>query len=427
MLRMRLLAVTLMIMVLPTSVSAQFSACLNPPSTSDLGFVVSRFNVKTDGAGEVTKAVIRLTAFTDTVPPEPFLVGFFASHQAMQEDIDDYLLLTSVKVVPTDFEQVDDCRHEASVKVNLLTDTADDAQLLAGDFITVVPDWGNRVQDGDPANDLDIKILALEGGFSETVQGIVQTQQALCPDDPGALDTNCFTLIHDRFHALADAAMPSDDTSEDPTMPDSPPPGDTIVCAPGGDAMTYRVTFTGTWSAETHPTDFPSGPHFSGLIGATHNSNVTFWQPGGLASQGIENMAETGSKSPLTDEVLGAMVNGTADEEISGGGIGVSPGEVSITFDARPESSLVTLVSMLAPSPDWFVGVHDLDLCDSNAWLNTIDVTLFPYDAGTDSGESYQSPNSATNPSQPISRITTGPLAPNGQETPVGTFTFVRQ
>lgn len=427
MLRMGLFAVTLMVTLLPTSVPAQFPVCLNSPGTSDLGVVISRFSVKTDGASEVTKAVIRLTVFIDVVPSEPFLVGFFASPRAMEPNIDDYRLLTSFEVVPDDFVQVDDCRHETSVKVNLLTDIADEAQLLAGDFITVVPDWGNRVQDSDPANDLDIKILALAGGFSETVQGIVQTQQALCPDDPGALDTNCFTLIHDRFHALAPDVMPPDDTPEDSTLPDSPPPSDTIVCAPGGDAVTYQVTFASTWSEETHPTNFPAGAHFSGLIGATHKSDVTFWQPGSLASPGIENMAERGSKSPLNAEIAGAIVNSTAGTEISGGGIAPSPGSASVIFKATPEFSLVSLVSMLAPSPDWFVGVHNLDLCDSNAWVGTINVTLFPYDAGTDSGERYESPNSATNPSQPISRITTGVLALDGQETPVGTFTFVRQ
>jgi hypothetical protein len=36
----------------------------------------------------------------------------------------------------------------------------------------------------------------------------------------------------------------------------------------------YRLTFNATWSAQTHPNDFPPSPHFSGLIGMTHNSNA---------------------------------------------------------------------------------------------------------------------------------------------------------
>ena len=65
----------------------------------------------------------------------------------------------------------------------------------------------------------------------------------------------------------------------------------------------YRVTFTATWSAETHPTNFPSGPHFSGLVGATHHGGVRLWQTGEIASDGIELMAETGGKSELLHEI----------------------------------------------------------------------------------------------------------------------------
>ena len=49
----------------------------------------------------------------------------------------------------------------------------------------------------------------------------------------------------------------------------------------------YKVTFTATWSAATHPTSFPPNPHFSGLIGGAHNASVTFWEAGSTASVGI--------------------------------------------------------------------------------------------------------------------------------------------
>jgi Spondin_N len=31
------------------------------------------------------------------------------------------------------------------------------------------------------------------------------------------------------------------------------------------DSAKYAVTFDGSWSAATHPLEFPSGAHFSGL------------------------------------------------------------------------------------------------------------------------------------------------------------------
>ena len=82
-----------------------------------------------------------------------------------------------------------------------------------------------------------------------------------------------------------------------PTLP-PPPPVDT-------DNATYRIQFNATWSASTHPEDFPRGAHFSPLIGAVHDSTVQFWAIGATATAGIEQMAETGATSILTQEISG--------------------------------------------------------------------------------------------------------------------------
>jgi hypothetical protein len=186
----------------------------------------------------------------------------------------------------------------------------------------------------------------------------------------------------------------------------------------------YRVTFDATWSAETHPDDFPAAnAHFSGLIGGTHNASVRFWEPGAMASEGIERMAEVGSKSPLDAEVGAAISAGTAFGVISGGGIGTSPGSVSVTFDMSDQFPLVSLVSMIAPSPDWFVGVHDFSLRADGQWLGRAVVDLWPYDSGTDHGASYASPNADANPQVPISQLSGFPFEGTP---PLGTFTFVR-
>ena len=185
----------------------------------------------------------------------------------------------------------------------------------------------------------------------------------------------------------------------------------------------YTARFDATWSAATHPTSFPGNAHFSGLIGGTHTSAVSFWAAGGIASQGMENMAEIGSKTPLDAEVQAAITAGTADGVISGGGISPSPGSVSVSFTMDQDYPLVTLVSMIAPSPDWFVGVAGLALFDNGNWVNEVVVQLLPYDAGTDSGITYTSPNQDTNPQDPIAVIVTPPA---GNGVPFGTFTFTR-
>jgi len=190
----------------------------------------------------------------------------------------------------------------------------------------------------------------------------------------------------------------------------------------------YRVVFDATWSAATHPNMFPGNPHFSGLVGATHREGYRFWETGGVASNGMEAMAELGAKSPLDDEIAAAMALDRVEHFLSGGGISASPGSVSLEFDVSLDRAFVSLVSMLAPSPDWFVGVSATSLLEDGDWVDELVVELFVYDAGTDSGETFGSRNEDTVPRETIVRITTPPLSPgNGTDAPpVGTFTFRR-
>ncbi len=188
---------------------------------------------------------------------------------------------------------------------------------------------------------------------------------------------------------------------------------------------TYQLTFTTTWSAETHPDGFPSNPHFSGMIGGTHNDQVKIWAPGETASDGIKSMAELGSKGPLRSEIMRAKDASNADQVIDGRGIGTSPGLARTEFTIRPPWNLVTVTSMIAPSPDWFVGVRDMSLLDEhNNWIDSLEVELFVYDAGTDSGTDYTSANDATVPREHIRRINEPPFLVNGTLKSVGTFRF---
>ena len=125
-----------------------------------------------------------------------------------------------------------------------------------------------------------------------------------------------------------------------------------------------------------------------------------------------------GSRS-LSSEVATLINQGSACAEISGGGVTLSPGAVSVTFTAQPECSLVSVVSMMAPSPDWFVGSHGLNLANNGQWRDTVVHNLRTYDSGTDSGASFTSADLVTSPPQTIQ------FAP---EVPglVGTFTFQR-
>lgn len=216
---------------------------------------------------------------------------------------------------------------------------------------------------------------------------------------------------------VAGSACSDDDG---PSVPQEP----ALACA--ADSAVYTLTFRSVWSAATHPEGFPEFAHFSSLIGGTHRDAVSFWNEDSLASPGIQAMAEIGSKTPLRDEVQAAIDAGDAARIISGGGLIVSPGSVDVTFTMDPSFPLVTVVSMIAPSPDWFVGVSGLSLCDDGEWVDSLVVDLYAYDAGTDSGIDYGSLNEPSVPHVPIYSIEQAPFLVEGEIPILGTFTFVR-
>ena len=55
-------------------------------------------------------------------------------------------------------------------------------------------------------------------------------------------------------------------------------------------------------------------------------------------------------------------------------------------------------MSKLVPSPDWFVGVDSLDLCEAGHLAASVSRDLQPQDGGTDNGFTFTSPNWPTHP-----------------------------
>jgi hypothetical protein len=205
--------------------------------------------------------------------------------------------------------------------------------------------------------------------------------------------------------------------------------GSTLAMAEGVAAgspasAAYSVTFQGSWSMETHPLKFPPNAHFSGLIGATHNGHYTIFREGGRATEGLERLAEAGRHSPLDEEIKGAAQAGTVGALIESGPIKPVPGQVQAVFEVDDSHPIISLVAMIAPSPDWFTGVS-VNLNENGQWLAEKTITAYAWDAGTDVGSTYQAPDA--NSREKVT-VNTAPHFQNaGKLAPVGTFTFVRQ
>ncbi len=97
-----------------------------------------------------------------------------------------------------------------------------------------------------------------------------------------------------------------------------------------------------------------------------------------------------------------AHVAAVIEQRVAGGGTGVATFDIEVVV-SHP---LVTLTSMIGPSPAWFVGIGGLSLLDDRqAWHAERHVDLFPYDAGTEDGAEFRLSNPDTRPRGVITSI----------------------
>uniref|UniRef100_A0A7S1TE69 Spondin domain-containing protein n=1 Tax=Compsopogon caeruleus TaxID=31354 RepID=A0A7S1TE69_9RHOD len=169
----------------------------------------------------------------------------------------------------------------------------------------------------------------------------------------------------------------------------------------------YQIAFHYNWTLESHPVEYPSFPHFSWLVGVSHNKFYTFWNVNGFANNGIQNIAELG-------DVFMARKEFNTERNVYNFDVGslsraVDLDLVAVEVDGQSRRTLLSAASMIAPSPDWFVGFSRLQTCRNRSWVASMDGVLVGYDAGTDSGGSYESFDQVTNPIVPIRKLVGDP------------------
>jgi len=189
----------------------------------------------------------------------------------------------------------------------------------------------------------------------------------------------------------------------------------------------YKIEFMSNWSSSAHPTDYPSGSaHWSPLIGTTHKDVASFVGNGMIATDGVEQVAETGATTIITQEINNLIATGTAYELIIGSGLGTGPGTIAINdVNVDLDFPNISLLTMIAPSPDWIATISNLKLTDaSDNWLASISVDVYATDAGTDSGVFYNVSDVNTDPRVEISSLQN---TPPFSDQIIGTFTFTLQ
>jgi len=212
--------------------------------------------------------------------------------------------------------------------------------------------------------------------------------------------------------AIALAALgPGAAAAQSATQPDGDAPARTA---------TYELVLDVTWSAETAPLDFPADPHLSPVIAVTHTSRYALFRDGETASSGLELVAENGRSTTLLAELAEARRRGRVGGWVEGPALDLSPGRVALEIAATRDHPLLSLVTMLAPSPDWFTGIADVALIVDGDWIDAATAPLWIWDSGTDAGETYAAANSDRQPQESIRLLATPHvLGPDGL-TPAG-------
>lgn len=198
------------------------------------------------------------------------------------------------------------------------------------------------------------------------------------------------------------------------------------VNAIGQSTAIYNITFTSSWNATDH-TSIPDNAHWSDLVGATHKTPNTFLELGQLASVGIKDVAELGSNTSFEAEVNNGIDSNEANQWLQKA---FSPhaaiSSASLTnVEVHEDFPLLTLVSMVAPSPDWFISINSLNLRneDNTNWKPSFSIDVFAYDAGTDDGTDYKSTDMVSSPPVEIFKITGTPFNGNA----IGTLSVTLQ
>src|SRR5947208_6828698 len=189
----------------------------------------------------------------------------------------------------------------------------------------------------------------------------------------------------------------------------------------------YTVIIKSTWTKTTHPFEYPSGAHFSGMIGASHNAKYSIFAVGRRPTPGLKHLSEEVKHSPLDTEIRTAIDQGNALMLFESGGLKNWKDSMVATVRVDPAHSLVDVVNMVAPSPDWFTGATNVNLDENGAWVARKTLTLPAYDSGGDNGKTYKAPDRDTNPKKPTTRAADRQFVIHGRGNPVAILIFVRK
>jgi hypothetical protein len=196
-----------------------------------------------------------------------------------------------------------------------------------------------------------------------------------------------------------------------------------------GDGADYTIVVKSLWTPARQPLDYPAGSaHFSGIIGASHGASFTLFREGNKPTPGLERLSEMGAHSPLDAELRAVVTAGKAGSIVESGPLkNFASDSIVATVHVDAKNPMLSFVAMIAPSPDWFTGLANLNLMENGTWVTARTIELHAYDSGGDDGTTYKAADVDNNPKKPVSRASAKHFAPNGAPLAVAVVTITKK
>ena len=192
------------------------------------------------------------------------------------------------------------------------------------------------------------------------------------------------------------------------------------------DNARYMVTVEVNWSEERYPTAYPKNAHWSRLLATTHNKRFSLFRDGDTASSGLALLATNGRVGVLEAELAEARRRRRVGAYVVVEGASTGVSAFVFEIDVGSQTPLISLATMVAPSPDWFAAAGEVALRDGAEWIDVVEAPLWAWDAGADSGDTFEAPNHETQPRQSVRFLFHRAFLTANAIEPIGAVSFRR-
>ncbi|KAJ2951133.1 hypothetical protein O0L34_g5522 [Tuta absoluta] len=155
------------------------------------------------------------------------------------------------------------------------------------------------------------------------------------------------------------------------------------------DVAVYNVKLHLMWDDDIYHREHQGKHQWSQVFGQSHNRSYALYRVGEPSRPSVLDFIQFGTLDPLMEE---SEEEPKVYDQFIAPPVENGQGETETVVFVDGEHSMVSLMSKILPSEDWFIGVDSLDLCLRSSWVDQLTLDLEPLVAGI-AGNDKKNPN----------------------------------